>query len=198
MFATDPGSASKARLSETLSQDRDLREAGLEALASRARGSRSRVITNPKPILERLRTEISSYYLLGVEPTGRDRDGRRHQIRVQVGRQNVQVRARQQVQYVKMTPNNWSRDVVMTRVLRSPSANTELPMRLSTYTFRDQTPNKVKLIFAAEIDPASVEMRPSRKGNYLALTCTIRAVSQDQLDALYRELTAHPLVKVVL
>ncbi|AUN96168.1 YbeD family protein [Pseudazoarcus pumilus] len=47
-------------------------------------------------------------------------------------------------------------------------------------------------------DAASVEMRPSSKGNYLALTCIVRAHSQAQLDALYRELTAHPMVKVVL
>lgn len=47
-------------------------------------------------------------------------------------------------------------------------------------------------------DAATVEMRPSSKGNYLSLTCTVRAVSQVQLDALYRELSAHPMVKVVL
>lgn len=57
---------------------------------------------------------------------------------------------------------------------------------------------EVVLRHAPEFDPASVGMRPSSKGNYLALTCTVRAVSQAQLDALYRELSAHPLVKVVL
>lgn len=51
---------------------------------------------------------------------------------------------------------------------------------------------------APDFDAAGVEMRPSAKGNYLSLTCTIRAVSRKQLDALYRELSAHPLVKVVL
>lgn len=56
----------------------------------------------------------------------------------------------------------------------------------------------VVLRHAPDFEPASVEMRASSKGNYLAITCTIRAVSQDQLDALYRELTSHPLVKVVL
>jgi uncharacterized protein len=56
----------------------------------------------------------------------------------------------------------------------------------------------VVLRHAPDFDPASVEMRPSSKGSYLALTCTIRAVSQPQLDALYRELSSHPLVKVVL
>ena len=51
---------------------------------------------------------------------------------------------------------------------------------------------------APDFDAAAMEMRPSKAGNYLSLTCTVRAVSQQQLDALYRELTAHPMVKVVL
>lgn len=51
---------------------------------------------------------------------------------------------------------------------------------------------------APEFDPATVEMRPSKKNNYLSVTCTIRATSRDQLDALYRELCDHPAVVMVL
>jgi putative lipoic acid-binding regulatory protein len=51
---------------------------------------------------------------------------------------------------------------------------------------------------APEFDPATMVMRPSKAGNYLSLTCTVRATSKAQLDALYLELTAHPLVKIVL
>jgi putative lipoic acid-binding regulatory protein len=51
---------------------------------------------------------------------------------------------------------------------------------------------------APDFDAATIEMRPSKAGNYLSLTCTVRAVSQQQLDDLYRELTSHPMVKVVL
>lgn len=43
-----------------------------------------------------------------------------------------------------------------------------------------------------------MEMRPSSKGNYLSLTATVRATSREQLDNLYRALTSHPMVKVVL
>ncbi|MCL2161540.1 MAG: DUF493 domain-containing protein [Betaproteobacteria bacterium] len=56
----------------------------------------------------------------------------------------------------------------------------------------------IVLRHAPDFDPAAVQMRISGKGNYLSLTCTLRAHSQAQLDALYRELSAHPLVKVVL
>lgn len=47
-------------------------------------------------------------------------------------------------------------------------------------------------------DAASMEMRASSGGKYLSVTCTVTATSRPQLDALYLELTAHPMVKVVL
>jgi putative lipoic acid-binding regulatory protein len=43
-----------------------------------------------------------------------------------------------------------------------------------------------------------LKMQPSKKGNYLALTATVIAQSQAQLDQLYLALTQHPPVKVVL
>lgn len=49
-----------------------------------------------------------------------------------------------------------------------------------------------------EFHAGKMEMRPSSKGNYLALTVTVRATSREQLDNLYRELSSHAMVKVVL
>ena len=46
--------------------------------------------------------------------------------------------------------------------------------------------------------PLTIEQRPSKAGNYLGLTITITATSREQLDELYRTLTTHPMVKVVL
>jgi uncharacterized protein len=51
---------------------------------------------------------------------------------------------------------------------------------------------------APDFNAASMEIRASGKGNYLAMTCTIRAQSREQLDNLYRDLTSHPYVKIVL
>ena len=51
---------------------------------------------------------------------------------------------------------------------------------------------------ARDFDPATVQMRPSRQGKYLSVTCVVRATSRDQLDALYRELCDHPSVVMVL
>lgn len=56
----------------------------------------------------------------------------------------------------------------------------------------------IVLRHAPDFDAGGTEMRASSGGNYVALTCTIRATSREQIDALYRELTRHPMVKVVL
>ncbi len=55
---------------------------------------------------------------------------------------------------------------------------------------------------AREFDPAfdasTIELRESKAGNYLGVTLTITATSREQLDELYRTLSSHPMVKVVL
>jgi hypothetical protein len=51
---------------------------------------------------------------------------------------------------------------------------------------------------APDFDAATVEMRPSRQGKYLSVTCVVRATSRAQLDALYQELCDHPDVVMVL
>lgn len=51
---------------------------------------------------------------------------------------------------------------------------------------------------APDFDDASMTIKASKKGTYLSITCTIRATSKSQLDALYQALSAHPLIAVVL
>jgi uncharacterized protein len=52
--------------------------------------------------------------------------------------------------------------------------------------------------FDPDFDASTVELRPSKAGNYLGITLTVRVTSREQLDELYRTLTTHPMVKIVL
>lgn len=52
--------------------------------------------------------------------------------------------------------------------------------------------------FDPGFDASTIELRNSKAGNYLGLTITITATSREQLDDLYRALSSHPMVKVVL
>lgn len=51
---------------------------------------------------------------------------------------------------------------------------------------------------APDFDGATMEMKTSKHGKYLSITCTINAQSREQLDGLYRELCDHPMVVMVL
>ncbi|MDO8891264.1 MAG: DUF493 domain-containing protein [Sulfurimicrobium sp.] len=57
---------------------------------------------------------------------------------------------------------------------------------------------EVVLRHAPDFDSASMTMKASSSNKYLSLTCTINATSKQQLDDLYREITAHPMVVMAL
>jgi uncharacterized protein len=77
---------------------------------------------------------------------------------------------------------------------------TEFPVKVlgKTQDAFAQTMLEVVTRHAPDFHADTVEMRPSSAGHYLSLTFTINAVSRAQLDELYRELSAHPMVTMVL
>ena len=52
--------------------------------------------------------------------------------------------------------------------------------------------------FDPTFDASTIELRESKGGKYLGVTITVTATSSEQLDELYRTLSTHPMVKVVL
>ena len=52
--------------------------------------------------------------------------------------------------------------------------------------------------FDPSFDATTMEHRPSKGGNYLGLTISVYVSNREQLDELYRTLTTHPMVKIVL
>lgn len=61
-----------------------------------------------------------------------------------------------------------------------------------------QTVSEIVQRHAGDFHPGTIEMRASKNGRYLSLTVTINARSREQLDALYSELSHHPMVMMVL
>ncbi|MDD5471324.1 MAG: DUF493 domain-containing protein [Sideroxydans sp.] len=63
--------------------------------------------------------------------------------------------------------------------------------------FAQAVAEAVKL-HAPDFDAANIEMRASSGAKYLSLTCTVHVTSREQLDDVYRVLSSHPMVKMVL
>lgn len=94
-----------------------------------------------------------------------------------------------------------------------PEIPPEIPPEQSLITYPSEFPIKVMgqkvegfvhamTHIAKQFDPAfdaaRIELRESKAGNYLGVTLNITATSREQLDELYRTLSSHPMVKVVL
>lgn len=89
-----------------------------------------------------------------------------------------------------------------------PSPNTEslieFPCRFPIKVMGAHHPEFVSAIaevacgFEPGFDADSIRVTPSKAGNYLGLTLKVWVTSRAQLDDLYRALTGHPMVKVVL
>jgi putative lipoic acid-binding regulatory protein len=76
----------------------------------------------------------------------------------------------------------------------------DFPIKVMGPTHVDFAATIVDLVL--EYDPTfhigRMEVRPSAQGNYTGLTVTVRATSRPQLDDLYRALSGHPMVKIVM
>ncbi|MBC3810304.1 DUF493 family protein [Undibacterium aquatile] len=76
----------------------------------------------------------------------------------------------------------------------------DFPIKImgATHDAFAQTIVEVVTLHDPTFHAGKMDMRPSSKGTYLSLTVTVWATSREQLDNLYRELSGHPMVKVVL
>lgn len=142
---------SRARASPTAREDRQLQEEGLEMLAGQARGSLFRIVGTGEGVFEQLFAELAGYYLLGVEQEPVDRDGRRHRIDVEVRRRGVVVRSRRAFVLAERTATTRDAERGLLEALRSPFAVSELPLRVTTYAFRESGEGKVRVVIAAEV-----------------------------------------------
>lgn len=83
---------------QNLMTDRMTMSTGLELLAGRAGGALFSVEAGtPEYVLDRVLKETGSYYVLGVEPSDDDRDGKSHYIRVDTTARGATIRSRVQV-----------------------------------------------------------------------------------------------------
>jgi len=76
----------------------------------------------------------------------------------------------------------------------------DFPIKVMGKQHDDFADTIVKVIqeFDPEFHAGRLETRPSSGGNYTGLTANVHATSREQLDAIYKALTGHPMVKIVL
>lgn len=131
--------------------DRFERAQGIETLTGAARGSLFNISVNADAAFARIESELSGYYLLGVEAAIADKDGKPHPIRVSVNRSGAIVRSRRQL----ITPAGQDRSrnprEMAMAALSSPLLVSALPLQVATFSLRGPDPTKIQLLIHAAI-----------------------------------------------
>ncbi len=144
-----------ARPPSNAMNDRQALGEGLETLASAARGALFTVTGNGQALFDRIQTELSGYYQLGVESDPKDRDGKPHPIRVDVPRRGAIVRSRRQLLNTPADTvtarNARSPRRMMTAALHSPLIASALPLRVTSFALQGPERDKVQLLIHADI-----------------------------------------------
>lgn len=147
------GDAARRRAPADEAGDISMEMTGLENVAGVTGGQ----LFRPSGRLDNVMTEIdsatSAYYLIGFEPTEKERDGKYHKIQVTLNRPNVTLRARAGFSLTKPTATT------TTAADSSPLASMlrdnirtfrDLPLRAAAFAFRAEEPGQVKVVVLAE------------------------------------------------
>lgn len=128
---------------------RDL-TAGLMTMTGMTGGAYYSGVGTAAGVFERIRTEITNDYELGLEAGPADADGKLHDVEVKVKRPDVSVRARKQILLAKDAP---PADAIA-KLLGQPTDIADLPISIATYATRGQEPTTLRVLLSAEIGGA--------------------------------------------
>jgi VWFA-related protein len=124
---------------------------GLDSVAAVTGGSMFTVVMKADPAFARIDSELSGYYLLGVETDPSTRDGKPHRIKVDVDRPGVTVRSRRQLIANPPPPPPRTPEEALLPAFSSPSPIAALPIRVATFSMRGGGDKNIQLMIHAEV-----------------------------------------------
>ena len=128
-------------------------ELGLQLLAGFTGGTVHRAIRHADHAFDRIERETSGYYLLGVEPLEDDLDGKQHEIEVSVKRAGAHLRARREfVHRADAGESTGSAEERLRRLLGSPVAVSDLPLRVATYAYQEGDSSDIRVLIASDFE----------------------------------------------
>ncbi len=124
---------------------------GLNSVAAVTGGSMFTVVMKADPAFARIDSELSGYYLLGVEADPSTRDGKPHGIKVDVDRAGVTVRSRRQLIANRPPPPPRTPEEALLPAFSSPSPIAALPIRVATFSMRGAGEKNIQPMIQAEV-----------------------------------------------
>ncbi len=145
--------ASETRLTLSRMDDRAARAEGLEILTGASRGRLFNVVGSATTIFERIESELSGYYLIGVESGASDKDGKAHPIAIAIDarRKGLSVRTRRALIASADVPAPRNPREAVIAALATPMLLAALPIRVATYSLQGPEVQRVQLLIHADV-----------------------------------------------
>lgn len=143
------------RRSQPADEQGDLgrRLSGLEDVAGVTGGELFRPSAGVDQVMTTIDAATSAYYLIGFEPTEKERDGKYHRIEVASARKNVRIKARSGFQVdVRSASTRTAADATPLATLLRDNLRSyrDLPLRATALPFRDPASGQVKVLVLAD------------------------------------------------
>ncbi|MDO8834029.1 MAG: hypothetical protein Q7V01_00455, partial [Vicinamibacterales bacterium] len=135
----------------TRSQDATLMVQGLQTLAAMNGGALFRITGSAEATFARVAREMSAYHELAIETQPGDRDGKVHTIAIKVPGRGVTVRHRRQFSIDGADTDTRPLEQRLAATARSARMLRDVPVRVSTATFRDPAIGTMRVLVRADV-----------------------------------------------
>jgi VWFA-related protein len=141
---------------------------GLYSVAAVTGGSMFTIVMKADSAFARIDSELSGYYLLGIEADPTQRDGKPHAITVGVARSGATVRSRRTLIVSAPPVRARTPEEVLLPAFSSPTPMAGLPIRVSSVARRGPGKKDVQLMIHAEVGADYTEQTPVVLGFVIA------------------------------
>ncbi len=145
----DAFSPSEQHLSRTVSRDAAIGGSGLETLAGASGGTLLRVVAGADSAFDRVLKETSASYILGLEASDGDRDGKPHAIHVGVKLPGAVVRSRRE--FILSPAARATAATPLAAALGSRRVATGVPVGVSTRTIGTEPTGGLRVLVTAKV-----------------------------------------------
>jgi VWFA-related protein len=154
---------------------------GLTTMSGMTGGSFFQGVGTAAGVFERIGTEITNFYELGLESVAADADGSPRELEVKVTRPGLSVRTRRHVALdPSVAPRTGTPEAVQA-LLEQPTDLLDLPLHVSTFTMRGDDPSLLKVLMA--IDMGAAQSRgPAQWGFIILNEGNVIASGRSSLD----------------
>jgi VWFA-related protein len=140
--------------------DRMLLVEGLDTLASAARGASFTITGSGTGVFEQIESELSGYYMLGIESAPDDKNGVAHAIRVDVSRRGATVRSRRILKTDADDLPSRSPRAAVASALSTPLPLSGLPLKVGAFSLLGPERGKIQMLIHADIGNGYTSSQP--------------------------------------